>query len=87
MSRPWTIEGLAAVRVLAAADCSLGAIADALGRFKAEIDVALWALVGRSPEQAVARLNAGLSPTARTEPAVRRAAGPGLGGFLREQGW
>lgn len=87
MSRPWTLEGLTAVRVLAAANADQAAIAEAVGRFKAEIDLALWALVGRSPQQAVARLNVGISPTARSEPAVPRAAGPGVGGFLQEMGW
>lgn len=87
MSRPWTLEGLTAVRVLAATNADQAAIAEAVGRFKAEIDLALWALVGRSPQQAVARLNAGLAPAARSEPEVPRARGPGLRGFLKEMGW
>lgn len=86
MSRPWTLEGLTAVRVLAAANADQAAIAEAVGRFKAEIDLALWALVGRSPQQAVARLNVGLDAS-RVTPAVRPARGPGLGAFLGEMGW
>lgn len=57
MSRPWNLEGLLAVRVLAAANAPLGAIGQAVDRLAPEIDQALWALVGRTPEQALARLN------------------------------
>lgn len=55
--RPWTLEGLMAARVLVAAGASLGAAANALGRRAGEVDAALWALVGRSPQEAVDRLN------------------------------
>lgn len=56
MSRPWTLEGLAAVHVLARAGTDLDVIADAVGREPGEVDLALWALVGRSPDQALTRL-------------------------------
>lgn len=55
--RPWTIEGLAAARALAAANCPLSRIGIALDRTSGEIDHALWALVGRTPDQALKRLN------------------------------
>lgn len=85
MSRPWTLEGLTAVRVLAATNADQAAIAEAVGRFKAEIDLALWALVGRSPQQAVARLNGGATNASAVP--VPPARGPGLGAFLGEMGW
>jgi hypothetical protein len=58
--RPWNIEGLAAVHLLAACGASLSAIADATNRFSSEIDRALWTLLGRSPADALAILNTGL---------------------------
>lgn len=85
MSRPWTLEGLAAVRVLAAGDTDLASIADAVGRFKADVDLALWALVGRSPQQAVDRLNMGRAPAsfpAASEPAPTPASS-GLRAFVQ----
>jgi hypothetical protein len=51
------MEGLMAARVLVASNAPLGAVGEALDRFSWEIDLALWALTGRSPEQALARLN------------------------------
>jgi L-alanine-DL-glutamate epimerase-like enolase superfamily enzyme len=61
--RPWTTEGLAALYTLAASNADLPAIGQALGRTRAEVDLALWALVGRSVPDAVARLNAGRRAT------------------------
>jgi len=55
--RPWTLEGLMAARVLAAANAPLTAIAEVTDRLSHDVDQALWALVGRAPEQALARLN------------------------------
>lgn len=57
MSRAWTLEGLMAARVLVAAQAPLVRIGFALDRPAPEIDQAMWALVGRTPEQALLRLN------------------------------
>lgn len=57
ISRPWTLAGLSAVYALSLAGEGLGEIAEATGRFRQECDLALWALVGRTPEQALERLN------------------------------
>lgn len=56
MSRPWTLEGLMAARVLVAAQAPLTRIGFALDRTAAEVDLALWALVGRTPQEALERL-------------------------------
>jgi hypothetical protein len=84
MSRPWTLPGLAAVYALALAGEGLAEIAEATGRFKGEVDLALWALTGRKPEAALARLNAGAKGD---DPAPALAAQPRssvLGAHLRE---
>ena len=57
MSRVWTLEGLMAARVLAAAQAPLARIGFALERSATDVDLALWALVGRTPEEALDRLN------------------------------
>lgn len=57
MSRAWNIEGLMAVRTLAACGAPLGHIGYAIDRPGADVDQALWALVGRTPDQALQRLN------------------------------
>lgn len=77
MTRPWTLEGLAAVHVLARAGTDLDVIADAVGRFRTDVDLALWALVGRSPGQALARLQG--RPLFDVPPTMG-----GIGQFLRE---
>lgn len=77
MTRPWTLEGLAAVHILARAGTDLDVIADAVGRFKADVDQALWALVGRSPAEALSRLKGGV-------PEGVPATAQGVGQFLRE---
>ncbi|PHY20786.1 hypothetical protein [Caulobacter sp. BP25] len=56
MNRDWTIAGLAAVYALSSASIGLGEIAEAVGRSRGEVDLALWCLVGRTPEQALAVL-------------------------------
>ncbi|MGH6956250.1 MAG: hypothetical protein ACREEW_06245 [Caulobacteraceae bacterium] len=45
-----------AARVLLVAGAPLAHIAFALDRPRGEIDLALWALVGRTPDEALARL-------------------------------
>lgn len=66
ISRPWSLPGLSAVYALAQAGSSLAEIAEAVGRFRVEVDLALWALVGRTPPEALERLNRdmveGMSP-------------------------
>lgn len=57
MSRPWTRPGLMALYALAAGGCSLEEMAEAVGRPRGDCDLALWALVGRAPDQALGRLN------------------------------
>lgn len=54
--RKWTLEGLMAARVLLIANAPLGHIAFALDRTSADVDRALWSLVGRTPEQPIAVL-------------------------------
>ncbi|MEW5687203.1 MAG: hypothetical protein AB1942_19995 [Pseudomonadota bacterium] len=61
VGRPWTLEGLLAARVLAAANAPLAHIGEALDRLSGEVDRALWMLVGRTPEQALALLNRGFA--------------------------
>jgi hypothetical protein len=56
MNRDWTIGGIAAVYALSAAGMSLVEIAGAVGRTRGEVDLALWYLVGRTPEQALVLL-------------------------------
>jgi hypothetical protein len=56
MTRPWSEISLAFAYTGAAANVPLGAIAEALNRSPSEVDLALWAMVGRSPAQALARL-------------------------------
>lgn len=80
MSRAWTIEGLAAVSILARAGIPNRLIGDAVGRMANEVDLALWALVGCSPPQAVARLNLGGSAPVAGPVAIPSAA---LVGFMR----
>jgi hypothetical protein len=69
MSRPWTLEGLLAARVLAAANVPLINIGVELDRSRGEIDLALYALLGRTPEDALARLNGGELARAAPPPA------------------
>lgn len=46
-----------AMRLLAACNAPIAVIGWELDRSRGEIDEALWALVGRTPDQALARLN------------------------------
>jgi hypothetical protein len=78
--RPWSLEGLMSLRVMLATGAKLDAIADALGRMKGECNLASDALIGRTPEQALKRLNAG----ARARPEPERPPSRGLARFLRE---
>lgn len=57
MSRPWTLWQLACVAVLSGAGAALCDIAETVARPAREIDIALWALIGREPGQALIRLN------------------------------
>lgn len=82
MNRPWTLPGLAAVYALALGGEGPAEIAEATGRFKGEVDLALWALTGRSPQAALARLNAGAHGAAPDLAAQPRS--PVLGAHLRE---
>lgn len=63
MSRPWTMDDLAIASVLTAADISLAEIGDGLGRTAGDIDLALWALLGRAPADALKHLNDPKPPT------------------------
>lgn len=56
MNRPWTREGLAALYALSVAGSTLGQIAEALGRMKSDCDQALWVMLGRAPDEALAVL-------------------------------
>jgi len=56
MSRPWTLGELETVQSLARKGTSLALIGGVLSRDRDELALALWALVGRSPRQALARL-------------------------------
>lgn len=85
MNRPWTIEGLTALYTLSLARADLREMAEALGRFSGDCDRALWALFGRTPEQALDVLNGGRAPDlveVTPEPPPRR--GSSVGRFLRE---
>jgi hypothetical protein len=83
MNRDWTIAGLAAVYALSAASMSLGEIAEAVGRSRGEVDLALWYLVGRTPEQALRLLANAPKPT--SDPAERPPAkNSALGRFIQE---
>lgn len=82
MNRPWTLAGLAAVYALALGGEGLDEIAEATGRFKAECDLALWALVGRSPAAALARLNSGLQGEAPAQATMPKSSV--LGRFVQE---
>lgn len=68
--RPWNLEGLMAARVLVAAGAPLSHIGEALDRFGWEVDHAMWALVGRSPEEALYRLNGGVLDRAQLRDGV-----------------
>jgi hypothetical protein len=83
MNRDWTIAGLAAVYALSAASMSLGEIAEAVGRSRGEVDLALWYLVGRTPEQALGLL--AKAPKPASTPAARPPAkNSPLGRFIQE---
>jgi hypothetical protein len=62
MSRPWTMDDLAIASVLTAADITLVEIGEGLGRNPGDVDLALWALLGRAPSDALAHLNRGHDP-------------------------
>jgi hypothetical protein len=70
--RPWSLEGLMAVHILSTAGSPLRAIADAVGRGRGDVDLALWALVGRQPDEALLHLN---DPPAAEVLAFRGAVG------------
>jgi len=83
MNRDWTLAGLAAVYALSAASVSLGDIAEAVGRTRGEVDVALWCLLGRTPEQALVLL--AHAPKTTSAPASRAPAKhTPLGRFIAE---
>jgi hypothetical protein len=56
----WTAESLALLRARAALGWSLHALSVAHEVSPASIDLALWALLGRTPQQACDRLNGGV---------------------------
>ena len=78
MTRDWTIAGLAALYALSASGASLNDMADALGRMKADCDLALWVLIGRTPDEALAVLRG----RSLNKPPPRSRSP--LGRFLRE---
>ena len=80
MTRDWTIAGLAAVYALSAGGMTLGDIAEAVGRTRGECDLALWYLLGRTPEQALVMLAAAPKPVRVRAPAKTTE----LGRFIRE---
>jgi len=83
MNRDWTLAGLAAVYALSAASVSLADIAEAVGRRRSEVDLALWYLLGRTPEQALVLL--AHAPKAASAPAKRAPAKTSpLGRFIAE---
>lgn len=57
MSRPWTLSCVACLHVMSVAKASLEQMAFTLARTESEIDLALWALAGRSIPAALAALN------------------------------
>lgn len=77
MSRDWTIAGLAAVYALSAASMSLGEIAEAVGRTRGEVDLALWYLVGHTPDEA-------LQVLAKAAPPSRPPSAAAVKRFIRE---
>lgn len=77
----WTEPGLAMAYGLAMTGATLSTIAGETGRLPGEVDLALWALVGRTPAQALARLNSGLR--AEEDPAPAKPS-RSMAGFLAE---
>lgn len=67
MSRPFTIDCVSKIHLLSVAGLDPVAMAFRLGRTKAEVDRALWALVGRDIPEAVSALN---TPRLMTEQAA-----------------
>ncbi len=59
--RPWNMAELMGLWATLAAGAPLSDCAIATDRLTRECDLAAWAMVGRTPEQALARLNAGLA--------------------------
>jgi hypothetical protein len=74
MSRLWTLGELQAAQRWARNDCSRALIGAALGRQADELDEALLALVGRTPRQALARLNRRSGRTVPLRASLRRWA-------------
>ena len=78
MSRPWTLGELRAAQRWARGGCSRAVLGAGLGRDADELDEALLALVGRTPRQALARLEqraaAGRSRLDQLRTSVRRWA-------------
>lgn len=64
MPRPWTLSCVACLHVMSVAKASLEQMAFTLARTEGEIDLALWALAGRTIPSAVSVLN---RPTAAVE--------------------
>lgn len=75
MTAPWTLRELAHLWSLMRAGEGLAFAAEALGRFVADCDYALWVMVGRQPMDALEILRS------RPAPAVL-AAGPAKGSAL-----
>ena len=57
MTRPFTQQCLAAIHLFQAARCTQAEMAFTLGRSPAEIDRAVWAMLGTSIPDAVIALN------------------------------
>lgn len=82
MTRAWTLDGLAMVWAAAKGGADLRQIADLVGRQAREIDQALWNLLGRSPQQALAVLNA--KATEPAPPILSTPQSSALFNFQRE---
>lgn len=59
-SRAWTREDLRALRSLAAKNTTLAKMAERLRRSRVDCDLALWAMLGSEPDEALLMLNARL---------------------------
>lgn len=80
MSAPWTLRELAALWAMLRAGDTLANAAQAIGRFAADCDYALWVMVGRTPMEALDCLRGQAAPALPAGP----PQGSALGRFLQE---
>lgn len=80
MSAPWPLRELAHLWALVRNGDSLAQAAQAIGRFAADCDYALWTMLGRSPAEALEVLRGQVAATLPAGP----PPGSALGRFLQE---